>query len=614
MMVDEMQLGKMIEEIGGEENIQKFYHCITRMRFLVKSKEKVNLKELSELPAVRAAKFQGEELQLVIGADVEKYYQALSKRVHSEENEGAIEKSDKPLSVKGILNGLMDVLSGVFVPILPAITGACMVKSLLALLGAFSLISPESRIYQILNLMADCAFYFLPFFLAVTSARKFHVNEFLGLMIAGSLMYPTIIDGATEGLKGLNFIGINIPLVNYSSSVIPVVLGVFLLSVVYKILDRFIPKSFSLLVTSTLSILITVPIILAFIAPLGYYGGNLLADFIAWIFSLSAPIAGLVLGATVPLIIMTGMHYAVNPIVLQNLSKLGYDFVAPMFFISNISQAGATFGVGMKTQDKNQRRLAISTGISALFGITEPAMYGVNLLEKTPFKVSLVASGIGSCFVSLLGVKVYSFVMPGITGLPAYIDNKLNVYTILIGIILTFTLSFLGTMIFWKSSKPVEKKVVEESGKDIEINMIVPFDGEIVPLGDVPDEIFSEKIMGDGFAMIPTSNEIFAPISGTVMVVSDTKHAIGIRGSDGNEILIHLGIDTVKLNGSGFDILVKQGQKITQGEKIASVDWSLIEDKKLSIITPIVFTNTKKSIQNLLEGKLNKHHQAKESL
>lgn len=594
-MSEEQMMKTLLQAIGERRNLDTYHHCITRLRFSVKEKAQVDLAKINTLEGVKAAKFQGDELQVVIGADVEKYYQLLVSIIGDQESRTFSEKYNpsSKKSIKRSVNHFMDILSGVFVPVLPAITGAGMIKSLLALLSVFNLIDMSGDIYQVLNLMADCAFYFLPFFLAVTSARKFGVNEFLGLMIAGSLMYPTMILGAAESGQSLSFLGVNMPLVNYSGSVIPIILGVYLLSLIYKNLDRFIPKSYSLLVTSTVAILVTVPIVLAVLAPLGYYGGNLLTEFINWIFRVSGPIAGLVLGFSVPLIVMTGMHYAVNPIVLQNLSKLKYDFLAPLFFIANIAQAGATLGVSVKTGDKKQQSLALSTGISALFGITEPAMYGVNLREKTPFKVSLVAGGIGGFLASLLGVKVFAFVMPGLTGLPAYINGGNNLYLILVSLFVTFFISFLGTIVLWKSPTK-EGRVTELANQnELDSRIVAPISGQIVALSEVPDAIFSEKIMGDGFAIIPEGNLLHAPITGVVSVVSETQHAIGITGDDGTELLIHLGIDTVKLDGQGFTLTVSQGQRVKQGQELGQVDWTYIKSQQLSCLTPVIFTNRK---------------------
>ena len=435
----------ILKNVGGEENILDVYHCITRLRFHLKDSSKVNEKEITDTEGIAGAQFKGSEFQVIIGNDVKNVYENFVSHMKDfgrQDGEVSTEKTN-------IMTKLMDTLAGVFVPVLPAITAAGMVKSVLALLLAVRAISSESDIYQLFNILSDAAFYFLPFLLAVTSARKFKTNEFLALTVAGSMMYPTIIIGAADG-GGLHVFGLTIPFINYSASIIPIVLSVWLLSKVYRFIDKRTPETVRLLIAPMLSLFIIVPISLGLLAPLGNYAGYYLAGFLTWIFALSGPVAGLILGATIPLIVMTGMHYVVNPIVLQNLKLLGYDFIAPLFFLCNIAQAGATLAVFTKAKDKKLKSLALSTGISAVFGITEPAMYGVNIREKKPFFASLIAGGIGGFVATMFGVKVYAFVMPGITGIPAYItqggDNR-NIVVILLSLFITFASSFGLTLI-----------------------------------------------------------------------------------------------------------------------------------------------------------------------
>jgi len=328
-----------------------------------------------------------------------------------------------------------------------------------------------------------------------------------------------------------------------------------------------------------------VPISLGLLAPLGNYAGYYLASFLTWIFAVSGPVAGLILGATIPLIVMTGMHYVVNPIVLQNLNQLGYDFIAPLFFLCNIAQAGATLAVFTKAKDKKLKSLALSTGISAIFGITEPAMYGVNIREKRPFFASLIAGGIGGSVATLFGVKVYAFVMPGITGVPAYItqggDNR-NIVVILLSLLITFASSFGLTLILWK-----EKKINIKEEEFVRS----PIEGKIVPLTDVPDTIFSKQIVGPGVAIIPESREIRAPFEGEVTMISESKHAIGLKSKSGIELLIHVGIDSAKLGGLGFEAAVKAGDDIRVGDKLLEVNLDYLKEKGINTITPVVVTN-----------------------
>lgn len=569
----------ILKNVGGEENILDVYHCITRLRFHLKDSSKVNEKEITDTEGIAGAQFKGSEFQVIIGNDVKNVYEnfvSLMKDFGRQDGEVSTEKTN-------IMSKLMDTLAGVFVPVLPAITAAGMVKSVLALLLAVRAISSESDIYQLFNILSDAAFYFLPFLLAVTSARKFKTNEFLALTVAGSMMYPTIMTGAANG-GGLHVFGLTIPFINYSASIIPIVLSVWLLSKVYRFIDKRTPETVRLLIAPMLSLFIIVPISLGLLAPLGNYAGYYLASFLTWIFAVSGPVAGLILGATIPLIVMTGMHYVVNPIVLQNLNQLGYDFIAPLFFLCNIAQAGATLAVFTKAKDKKLKSLALSTGISAIFGITEPAMYGVNIREKRPFFASLIAGGIGGFVATLFGVKVYAFVMPGITGVPAYItqggDNR-NIVVILLSLLITFAFSFGLTLILWKEKKINIKEEFVRS----------PIEGKIVPLTDVPDTIFSKQIVGPGVAIIPESREIRAPFEGEVTMISESKHAIGLKSKSGIELLIHVGIDSAKLGGLGFEAAVKAGDDIRVGDKLLEVNLDYLKEKGINTITPVVVTN-----------------------
>lgn len=580
----------ILKNVGGEENILDVYHCITRLRFHLKDSSKVNEKVITDSEGIAGAQFKGSEFQIIIGNDVKNVYENFVSHMKDfgrQDGEVSTEKTN-------IMTKLMDTLAGVFVPVLPAITAAGMVKSVLALLLAVMAISSESDIYQLFNILSDAAFYFLPFLLAVTSARKFKTNEFLALTVAGSMMYPTIITGAADG-GALHVFGLTIPFINYSASIIPIVLSVWLLSKVYRFIDKRTPETVRLLIAPMLSLFIIVPISLGLLAPLGNYAGYYLASFLTWIFAVSGPVAGLILGATIPLIVMTGMHYVVNPIVLQNLNQLGYDFIAPLFFLCNIAQAGATLAVFTKAKDKKLKSLALSTGISAIFGITEPAMYGVNIREKKPFFASLIAGGIGGFVATLFGVKVYAFVMPGITGIPAYItqggDNR-NIVVILLSLLITFASSFGLTLILWKEKKiniKEEPQTVPEEMKGEFVRS--PIEGEIVPLTDVPDTIFSKQIVGPGVAIIPESREIRAPFEGQVTMISESKHAIRLKSKSGIELLIHVGIDSAKLGGLGFEAAVKAGDDIRVGDKLLEVNLDYLKEKGIDMITPVVVIN-----------------------
>lgn len=460
---------KIIQLSGGEENITKAIHCITRLRFNLKDDSKADSEAIGNLNGVIGTRYQNGQFQVIIGNNVKNVYVEVanilglddeSKKEAKEEKISKEAKENK--EHKNIISSILDIIASAFQPILPAIIGAGMMKGILAILMVAGWVSGESGTYQILNIVADSAFYFLPFLLAVSVARKFDVNEYLGIVVAGALMYPTILDLAKAGqVKSISFLSIPIQIVNYSSSVFPIILSVILMSYIYKAIDRYIPKTVKLVITPTLTMLITIPLVLAFIAPIGSYLGNYLAIGVNWLFNHAGIVAGLLLGAFNPFIVMTGMHYALFPIMIQNLSTFGYEpGYLVINLITNMAQAGAVFAVAFRSKDKELKSVGVSSGISALLGITEPAMFGVNLKQKKPFYAAMISGGIVGAAVVVLGLKAYGFVLPGLIALPTYVSpdgSPKNFIIAILGIIASFTISFVLTLTLGNKATKINK-------------------------------------------------------------------------------------------------------------------------------------------------------------
>lgn len=446
---------KIIELSGGKENISKAIHCITRLRFNLEDESKANSKAIDNLDGVLGTRYQNGQFQVIIGNNVKNIYIEIAKildlnRGDIEEIENSKEKV-KNVERKNIGSMVLDIIASAFQPILPAIIGAGMMKGILAVLTVAGWVSGESGTYQILNIISDAAFYFLPFLLAVSVACKFNVNEYLGIVVAGTLMYPTILDAAKSGVTDpIYFLSIPIQIVNYSSSVFPIILGTIIMSYIYKAIDRFIPKPVKLVFTPTLTLLVTVPFVLAFIAPLGHYSGYYLGIAVDWLFENVGILAGLLLGALNPFIVMTGMHYAFFPLIFQNLGNYGYDTgYLVINLVTNIAQAGAVLAVAFKTKNRELRSISVSSGISALLGITEPAMFGVNIRLKKPFYAAMVSGGICGAGVIALGLRTYGFVIPGLVALPTYVSSDgspKNFIIAILGVIVSFIIAFGLTM------------------------------------------------------------------------------------------------------------------------------------------------------------------------
>lgn len=599
---------KVIELTGGKENINNAWHCVTRLRFNLNDKDKVQVDEIKKVTGVMGAQFSGDQFQVIIGNKVSEVYEELEKQLDGNVSSEPTESDNK----EGIVSKIMDVVSGIFSPILPALAGTGLLKGFLALFVALGWMSNTGGIYQLLFLISDIVFYFLPFLLAVSAAKKFKTSEFLALTVAGGLMYPTILNAAGTDTAPINLLGlIDVPYINYSSSVVPIILGVWLLSYIDKWVRSWMPSVISMMFSPLVSLTITIPITLLFLGPLGNYIGVGLAEVINWLFANTGPFAGFILGGTMSLIIITGMHYAFTPLVVGNLATLGYDTtVIPVMFVANMAQSGSAFAVAFKSKDKNMKQLATSSGISALFGVTEPAMYGVNLKLKKPFYAAMAGGALGGAFVVMFMVKAFGTGVPGLPMAPVFIDpdNAWNIVYLIIGILLSFITAFVGTFILGFEEEVTEpvasatidnnpeaksKAVVEannENNKPSDVFATVT--GEIVPLKDVPDETFSGEIMGKGIAINPTSNTFVAPVKGEITVFPSSHHAIGIKGDDGIEVLIHIGIDTVELKGQHFSPKMKVGDRVNVGDVLVEADVKAIEEAGYNTVTMVIITNT----------------------
>ncbi|MDM5277731.1 beta-glucoside-specific PTS transporter subunit IIABC [Paenibacillus silvae] len=626
---------EIIRLTGGQENITQAWHCITRLRFNVREENKVQLEQIRALDGVLGAQFQSDQFQVVIGNKVAAVYEELEEQL----KQGGVVRAEaepEPKRSRGI-NAVLDTISGIFTPILPAIVGTGMLKGILALLVTLGAIQETSGEYQILASVANAAFYFLPFLLAVSSARKFKVNEYIALTLAGTLLYPTILNAYLENhLEPIRFLSLPVSIVNYTQSVIPIILGVWLLSYVHRWVDRFIPGPVKVIFTSMIVLVITVPILLIAIGPLGNYIGIYLEIGTSWLFAHSGPLTGIVLGGLMPVIVMTGMHYAFFPGTLQNLSKLGYDvLLLPLNLVANMSQAGAVMAVFLKTKNKSMKSIALSSGISAFLGITEPAIYGVTLKLKKPFYASIIGGAAGGGFITAVGLKCFGFAVPGLLSLPLYIGpdgGMANFWYALIGIGISFVVSFTVTLLLkWDEPDAVQAAAptaseqgdatkseqaaaattilastasTKSSDQDMSPSVTVhsieekkgeiysPLTGELVLLKELPDPTFAEEMTGKGIAIYPKEGRVTAPFDGTVTMIAKSKHAIMLTSSSGIDILIHVGLNTVSLKGKFFDTKVTAGQEVKKGDLLLEFDMQSIQAAGINLVTPVIVANT----------------------
>ncbi|WP_315793379.1 beta-glucoside-specific PTS transporter subunit IIABC [Paenibacillus sp. BIC5C1] len=613
--MDKQQLSKdILKLVGGEENIDQVTHCMTRLRFNLNDNKKADKATLKNTPGVMGVMENGGQFQVIIGNDVPVVYNALVGNMSKSPNAdaGSTGASTGEKKKRNPVSALFDFISGIFTPILPAITGAGMIKGIVAILVAVGWLSETSSTYIILSAIGDGAFYFLPIILAISAARKLGSNMYIAAALAAGIMHPTITALLANG--DTTFVGIKVIAATYSSTVIPIILAIWIASYVERAVDRVTHASLKLLIVPTVTLLIMVPLTLMTVGPLGTVLGNGLSGGISWLFDNMSIFASILIGGTMSLLIITGMHYALLPIIVGSMTSLGYDFIIPLMFAANLAQGGAAFGVGLRSKNGKTKSLAYSTGLTAIMGITEPAMYGINMKFKKPFIAALIGGAVAGGFMGIVNVKAY--VLTGLVGLPsiaAFISPAIStlLYALAGGLIAIVAAAILTYILgFQEDDAPQSAEAASaaepttpaattsasavtavEEPKALDQDVFSPITGEVKSLSEVPDPAFSEEIMGKGFAIQPSEGRVVSPINGTVFSLSKSGHAIGLVSDDGAEMLIHIGIDTVKLKGQFFSPKVQAGAKVAVGDVLMEFDREEIEKAGYTTITPVIITN-----------------------
>ena len=447
---------EIVELVGGKDNIRSFAHCMTRLRMNLKDKGLVKMEELEKVSGVMKVQWMNDQLQVVIGPQVSSVYPQVQEIVgDGAEDVGGVEDAAHDQK-QGVVSRLLSVLNGIFVPVIPAIAGAGMLKAIIALLKTMGLVDVDSYTFQLFNMAADCVFYFLPFFLAVSSAKIFKTNTTLAVALAAALLHPTLLDLAKAGeVSSVAFFGLPVRVVNYTYSVVPIVLGVWILSYVYRFVDDHMPNVMKVIFTPTVVLLVMVPLELIVLGPIGSYAGQLLTNAMTWLFSVNGFLAGFVMSLIRPITVMTGMHQGFTPVIFQNLAELGYDFLLPTMFMSTMAQFGATAAMYFKTKDPEEKSLVFSASFSAIMGITEPALYGVLIKHKKAFFAACLGGALGGGFISATGFHLLSFASSSIVSLPLYFAS--NVPNTLIAMAISIVSSFVIAFVLEKA--PAEEKV-----------------------------------------------------------------------------------------------------------------------------------------------------------
>ncbi|MCG7376516.1 beta-glucoside-specific PTS transporter subunit IIABC [Paenibacillus sp. ACRSA] len=588
---------EIVELVGGEKNVVSLVHCATRLRFVLKDDSKADKAKLEKTDGVIAVKENGGQFQVVVGNKVPEVYSAIGEISNILNDSSDKEKPKK--SAKG-LGGIIDVISSIFAPLLGVMAGAGILKGLLLIASNVGWLETTETTYIILYAASDSLFYFLPLLLAVTTARKFQGNAFVALTIAGALIYPTIVTLKTEGTP-TDFFGIPVILMSYSSTVIPIILAVIVMSKLEKFFNKTLHDSVKNFVTPLFLLVIMVPLTLLVFGPIGVYTGNAIAAALVAAFGFSPLIAGAIMGATWQLLVIFGIHWGLVPVFINNVAVHGRDGVKPAAAASIFAQTGAAFGVMLKTKNKKLKTLAGSSTLTALFGITEPAIYGVTLPLKRPFIAGVIGGAVGGAIIGQAGTQAFASGAPGLLTLPIFYGPGGQGFPgLILGITVSFVVSAVLTYIMGFKD-PVEEEattatVTEEApARTLAVadeQVFSPIEGTIVSLTEVPDPAFSSGAMGDGIAIEPTIGRVVAPFDGTVTVAFKKKHALAVVSDTGAEILVHVGVDTVKLDGQHFTSHIQEGDRVKAGDLLLEFDIAQIKAAGYHTVTPIIVTNS----------------------
>lgn len=574
----------IIAGVGGAKNVATVIHCSTRLRFTLNDFDQADLEALKKIEGVLGAVIAGGQCQVIIGNDVVEMFDAVESQL-----DGKTSSAKGPKQSFGKV--ALDFIIGVFQPLVPAIAGGGILKAVLMLLAMVGWVSDKSQTYQILNIVGGAPLYFLPLLVAITTAQKLKVNPLVAVSTVGVLILPDMVTMLT---KGTELFGMNVMNVTYSSQVFPAILSVLFYAVMERFFTKYSPKPIRIFFVPMMAMLITAPITLLFLGPLGYVVGEGFVSVILFLNTHLGWVATALLAGVLPFMVATGMHKPMIPYVVSSFSAVGKESLyLPASLAHNISESGTCFAVALRTKDTKLRATAISAGISAFFGITEPALYGVTLQHKRALISVIVGGVIGGTYIGIAGLNAFTLVGPGFASLPMFVDksNPANLIHALIGFAISFVVSFIAGLLLWKNdvetSSDTSKKTSEVAAEDLAL----PIAGQVMPLSEVPDDVFSQGLIGPGVAVMPSEGRLVAPTAGTIEMVYETKHALGMKTDNGAELLFHIGLDTVQLNGQYFDSEVKVGQHVEAGELLETFDLDKIKAAGYNPVTMMVVTN-----------------------
>lgn len=580
---------RILELVGGKENVVSVTHCITRLRIIVKNTDIIQSDEIKKLNGVMGDNLVGKQYQVILGPKVADIFKEFQPLVGEASDNG----EDVPAQKKKLSERLIDTLTGIFVPILPAMIGAGLIKGVLLFLMFAGVVDTSTDLYKFMMIFSDAVYYFLPFLLACSTAEHFKTNKYIAMAIAGVLLHPDLIT-LLSGEGRVTLLGIPVMKVSYASSVVPIVLSIWFMSYVEKFFAKHVPSMLRTIAVPVLTILVTAPVTLWILGPIGSIVSNLLASNFLNFYLHYGIIAGALFSGFLPLMILMGIHNGFTPVMVQSLATYGVEYLMGLNVPSNSAQAGATFAVFLKTKNKEMKELAGSCAFSAILGITEPALYGVTAKLKKPLISVMIGGAVGGAIAGAFHVTATGMGTGPIIGIPLFFTDTFIYFVI--SCVVSCIVAFAITMVVGFDD-PVSEEGLPEEGEQLNVTVDddtigSPVKGTVKPLSECEDAAFASGSMGSGVVIEPSEGKVYAPCDGEISTLFPTHHAIGITSKNGAEILIHVGMDTVMLDGEGFKAYCDTGDKVKAGQLLLGFDKDLIISKGLSVATPVIVTNT----------------------
>lgn len=590
----------IIKAVGGKKNIIKASRCATRLRLVLKETTNEAKENVSALTGVITVVENSGQFQVVIGTHVGKVFDKVASELNLDSN--AIEE-DAPKA--SILSRVIATMSAVFAPFIYILAAAGILQGCLIVINMVNPSFSSTGTYEVLSFMSWAPFTFLPIFIAITASKHFKCNMFIAVACCAALVSPTWAEIASRIAVGesIRFLGISLAETTYTSSVLPPLFLVWILSYVERFVDKKLPEVIKALFTPFICMVVMVPLTILVIGPLSDSLATGIANGYNALYNLAPAVAAAVIGGLWQVVVIFGVHWGVTPMCLANYDLYGMDTFQAFQTMAVIAQAGAVFGVFIKARNKQTKNIALSAGVTGIFGITEPAIYGVNLKFKKPFICGCIAGAVGAVVGSFFNIAYYAYAgLPGMLTVVNAItpDNSKSIIGMLLGAAISFVGAIILVQIIGIGEKEIESKKEDKAVKVKEGQPVLnigikeiksPISGKVIELEKVNDPVFSSGAMGKGVAIEPVDNKVYAPFNGTIEFIADTKHAIGLLSEDGVEVLIHVGMDTVKMEGRGFSVKTSVNSKVKAGDLLLEFDRNIIEKEGYSLITPVVITN-----------------------